>query len=95
MYALVEVVVLITHPEQLVCVGVIPCKTLEFVCTKMRYTVAPATPPQSNVGVVEMFIAPLEGLSKTGVGRDPASVVKDQMAEFRLPADELPARTIQ
>jgi hypothetical protein len=44
---------------------------------------------------METSVAPFNGLKRLGVASDPATVVNDRIAEFRLPPVLPPARTIQ
>ena len=92
-YRLLEVVVLITHPEQLDVVSLSELSVLKLVLTNTRYIVAPETDDQSSVGRVETFVAPFEGLSKAGVEScarpTPGSSVQMNMLQATATLDRL------
>ena len=66
------------HVVALRLVGNVPA----LVATVSQYLLAPLTPPQLKLGVVETLLAPLEGLDRLGPGSGAApAVVNDHCAE--------------
>jgi hypothetical protein len=66
---------------------------LALVATVSQYFFAPLTEDQLKFGVVETFVAPLEGADRLGAGRLAASVGdqgrKDATSKNHLPRTEL------
>jgi hypothetical protein len=69
-----------TQPGQLVALGSVG-NADGLVATISQYLFAPETDDQLKVGVVETFVAPLDGLIRVGAGNSP-TVVKLHRAEY-------------